>query len=94
MVKIGSDLISAIDPYWSLVILLPGIYATLFQIFGRRRSALPLLWAAGALGFVVGQALAEHFFTLTGVRLGSAHILEASLAAWVLVFVANRVRLW
>lgn len=75
------------------MIILPGIYATVFRIFAPRQTALLLLWAAGAVGFVLGQTFAERFLALTSVRLGDAHVVESSLLAWLLMLVANRIRL-
>lgn len=73
-------------PYILLATLIGAIYGTLFHLWrGRSPIDLPIYLLTGVIGFALGQALGD----LIGIDIaliGTIHILEATLASWLSLF--------
>lgn len=67
--------------------LLGSIYGLLFFLLARKsKRGFWLFWLVGALGFVLGQFIAEYVH-LSQITLGDVHVIEGSLVCWILLFV-------
>ena len=65
------------------------VWAALFHLlFGRGWLDLALYWFVGLIGFAVGQTMAEAL-NLQWVLIGQMHVIEATLACWLAMFVAH-----
>lgn len=82
-----------IPPVLVLGAILASVYALLFHlVWGRRMRELLTYWLAALLGFAVGQLLGW----LLGMRflmIGDLHLIEGSVASWVGLVVAKRLKL-
>ncbi len=77
------------SPLYILSSILATLWVALFHlIFGRKLSDLVLYWLVGLVGFAVGQAMAE-ILGFHWLLLGQVHLLEATLACWIAMFVAR-----
>ncbi len=65
------------------------VWAALFHLlFGRGWLDLVLYWFVALIGFAVGQAIAETL-NLPWVLVGQMHVIEATVACWLAMFVAH-----
>ncbi len=83
----------SIPPAWALGALLSTLYATLFHLWrGESLRDLFRFWAAAWIGFAAGQ-LASQWMGSPWLRIGSLHVIGASLGAWLALLIACRLRL-
>jgi hypothetical protein len=67
-------------------LLLGSLYGLLFFLLaGGAKRGMWAYWLVGALGFLVGQFIAEYVH-LSAITLGDVHVIEGSLACWVALF--------
>jgi len=72
-----------------LSFLIAGIYGALFHLWrGRSFRELPFYLGVALVGFALGH-LAGNAVGLEIFTIGPLHVIEASLASWVLLFVAR-----
>ena len=80
------------SPYTLFAILIGGAYGAAFHIWkGKNVADILYYCTAGIIGFTLGQFLA-NFFGWTLLLVGPIHILEASVTAWVALFLARWLR--
>ena len=84
-------------PEFAPAILLGALLAVgctlVFALLGGRRAiALFALLPFSAVGVFLGQSIGERF-GLTGVLIGDLRLLDAAVAAWVLLLFAKRLGL-
>lgn len=80
------------SPYFLFAILIGGAYGAAFHIWqGKDIKDVVYYFAAGVIGFSLGQILA-NFFGWTLLLVGPIHILEASFTAWAVLFLARWLR--
>ncbi len=76
-------------PALLLSFLIAGIYGAVFHLWrGRSFRELPLYLGVALAGFALGH-LAGNAVGLEIFTIGPLHVIEASLASWVLLFVAR-----
>jgi hypothetical protein len=76
-------------PALVLSLLLASAYAAIFYVMaGRKLRDLFLFWTASVLGFSLGQVAADMLDSLPWT-IGEVHIVEATVGALLLLFVAN-----
>jgi hypothetical protein len=81
------------SPSLLLSLLIAEIYAALFHLWrGRSLRELPLYLIAAPIGFALGQ-LAGNAIGLNTFMIGPLHVVEASLASWLMLFVARWLKL-
>jgi uncharacterized membrane protein YeaQ/YmgE (transglycosylase-associated protein family) len=73
----------------SLVIACAYAFALHF-LWGRKVREIPVYLAVSIIGFFLGTALAGSFHS-TWPTLGSVSIIEGTLGAWLLLFIAYRL---
>lgn len=81
------------SPYFLLSFLVGGVYGAIFHLW-RGKSTVDVVYyfLAGVIGFSIGQAIAS-FFNWPLLLIGPIHIIEASLCAWTVLFLARWLRL-
>ena len=76
-------------PALVLSLVLATVYTTFFVLWlGRGLRSLPVFWLAALAGFVAGQ-LAGTRLDLVPWALGEVRIVEASLASFLFLILAN-----
>ena len=80
-------------PYILISLLLGGTYGTLFHLWrGKNLRDLVIYFLAGIIGFGFGQGLANLMgFNL--LLIGPLHIIEATIASWVSLFVIQWLKI-
>lgn len=74
-------------PYLLLSFLLGGIYGALFHFWqGKTIRDLVIYFLTGIIGFGLGQVLG-NLLGLNIFLIGSLHIVEATIASWLSLFV-------
>lgn len=82
-----------LSPPLVLAGVVTGVYAGLFHLLVRHNnSELLLYWIAALVGFGLGQ-LASMLYSVELYRIGSLHIVEGTIGAWVAMNVANWLKL-
>ena len=78
-----------LSPALLVCLLLGSLFGLAFYyLFGGKADRLPVLWATGVAGFLVGQIFAGSY-PLAALMLGEVHILEASLASVLALLIAR-----
>lgn len=87
----------SIPPGWIMSVLFAGAYAAAFRLLlGHRARGFAQCWLIGWIGFLLGQVAAEHLgssLPLALPQIGDVRWVQATLAAWLLLFVVARRRL-
>jgi hypothetical protein len=80
------------SPVLVLLLLIATASAALAHLlWGRRRIQLPIFWLAACAGCLIAYALGLHL-PLRLPQPAGVPVLEAVLAAWILLIVASRLR--
>ena len=76
-------------PYVLLSLLIGAIYGILFFLWrGKSLKDLLIFSAAGVMGFIAGQ-IAANLVGMEIFLIGPVHMVEASMASWVMLFVTR-----
>jgi hypothetical protein len=79
-------------PALLLSLVLASAYAAAFHLWlGRGLRDLPPFWLASVLGFAAGQ-IAGQMLDLIPVTIGQLQIIEATLGAFLFLFIAKWLR--
>ncbi len=80
------------SPLLVLSVVIATLYAAIFHFFwGSTLRQLLVSWLAALLGFGVGQAIASAF-SWHDILIGELHLLAASVACWLSMALARRVK--
>jgi hypothetical protein len=80
------------SPVLVLLFLIATASAALAHLlWGRRRIQLPIFWLAACAGCLIAYALGLHL-PLRLPQPAGVPVLEAVIAAWILLIVASRLR--
>lgn len=72
-----------------LSLILASIYAGAFHVFkGKVLVELPIFWAAGVVGFIIGELVAQ-VLRLNFLMIGELHVVEASAVSIACLFIAR-----
>lgn len=78
-----------LSPTFILSLVIASINVAIFHLlWGKGLKHLMTLWLAGAVGFVLGEIVAEAL-GLSILTIGGVHPLEGTVGAWVLLFIAK-----
>jgi len=82
-----------LSPALALSLTLATLYAALFHLWkGEAGSELALYWLASVIGFGLGQLGGLHS-PFPSLLIGKLHVVEATLGAWLLLFVVKWLKL-
>ncbi len=71
-------------------VILGSLYGLIFYLFvGGSRRGMWYYWLVGAVGFLIGQFVAEYA-RLSDVTLGNVRVVEGSLVCWICLFLVYR----
>jgi len=77
------------SPYFVLAVLIGLIYGAIFHLWrGKRVKDIVYYSGAGVVGFGLGQTLGVMLGRQV-FSVGPLHIIEASLASWLVLFLAR-----
>jgi len=81
------------SPVVILSLVLATLYGAIFHLlWGRSLRQFLICWAAALLGFVVGQVVASEL-SWRDILIGEIHLLAASVASWLSMAFARRLKL-
>jgi hypothetical protein len=80
-------------PSLILSLVVATLYAAVFHLLGGKTGRqLLITWAAALVGFGLGQALA-FLLSWRDPLIGELHVVTASAASWILMFLARSLGL-
>jgi len=80
-------------PSLLLSVVVATLYAAAFHLLrGKSGKQLAITWVAALVGFGLGQVVAT-LLSLGDPRVGGLHLVAASVASWLFMFLARSIRL-
>jgi hypothetical protein len=84
--------VSNVEPAALLLLLLSLVYGSLAHLlWGQRWRHLPIFWGAAFVGCLVSFGLGIHLVA-SGPAPGGVPFIETTVAAWLTLLVASRLR--